>query len=350
MLSCQASRPGRFMTVDHQSKNCSSALTAFGLAVLVMAGCLFAPPHQDTSESKGSIIDKHALLEQARSPKIILVGGSGIAYGLDSQRLANHYGCDVVNMGLTMYFGLRYMMEEVKSSIKPGDLVVLVPEYEHFFGMLNGNDYLVRLALFYPEALPSVSRVYASSPAMFCRAFRDLHRVSNLKWKERASRLDEQFFGRRAKQPAVLRRDYDGTGAYTGHLDKKAPGIEGQSLFFVESDFDPEAVAAVNEFEAFVRQRGASLVMVPPAIPASSYQPRRANFGNLLARLRSDLKLPILADSGRYAFADQSFFDSCYHLCREPREKRTDLFMEDLSRYIRSNRRLASFQAAEKGL
>jgi len=338
------------MTADPPSKNCSSALAAFGLSVLVMAGCLFAPPHQDTAESKGSIIDKHALLERARSPKIILVGGSGIAYGLDSQKLASKYGCDVVNMGLTMYFGLRYMMEEVKSSIKPGDLVVLVPEYEHFFGMLNGNDYLVRLTLFYPEALPSVSRVYASSPATVCRAFSDLYQVSNLKWKERVSRLNEQFFGAREKQPAVLRRDYDGTGAYIGHLDKKAPGIEGQSLFFVESDFDPEAVAAVNQFEAFVRQRGASVVMVPPAIPASSYQPRRKNFGALLARLRSELKVPILADSRRYAFADQDFFDSCYHLCREPRAKRTGLFVEDLSRYISSHRQLASFQAAEKKL
>ncbi|MGD9682964.1 MAG: hypothetical protein AB7W16_17385 [Candidatus Obscuribacterales bacterium] len=315
-----------------------------------MAGCLFAPPHQDTSESKGSIIDKHALLEQARSPKIILVGGSGIAYGLDSRKLASKYGCDVVNMGLTLYFGLRYMMEEVKASIKPGDLVVLVPEYEHFFGMLNGNDYLIRLTLFYPEALPSVCRVYASSPATACRTFSDLYQVSNLKWKERASRLDEKLFGPREKQPAVLRRDYDCTGAYTGHLDKKAPGIEGQSLYFVESDFDPEAVLAVNQFEAFVRQRGASVVMVPPAIPISSYQPRRKSFSALLARLRKELKVPILADSGRYAFADQGFFDSCYHLCREPREKRTSLFMEDLNRYIRSNRRLASFQASAKEL
>ncbi len=75
---------------------------------------------------------KHARLQALPGPKLVLVGGSSAAFGFSSDLLETAVGRPVVNMGLMAGLGVEYMLAEIRSSLKPGDAVVLSFEYEHF--------------------------------------------------------------------------------------------------------------------------------------------------------------------------------------------------------------------------
>ena len=52
---------------------------------------------------------KCQLLEDTPSPRIIFVGGSNLAFGLDSQRIKDSLNINVINYGLHAGIGLKYM-------------------------------------------------------------------------------------------------------------------------------------------------------------------------------------------------------------------------------------------------
>lgn len=114
------------------------------------------PANPVPSDYLAAIIDKHKILEATPSPKIILVGGSNVAFGLDSKKIQDELALPVVNMGLHGGFGLRYMIEEIKPQLKPGDIVILIPEYQQFY-QPYGSDVLIPLIKYYPNAIRHLS-------------------------------------------------------------------------------------------------------------------------------------------------------------------------------------------------
>ena len=110
-----------------------------------------------------AIIDKQKSLRSCPSPKIILVGGSSLAFGLDSEMIESRVRRPVLNMGLHAGFGLKFMIEEVKPYVDSGDVVLLVPEYEHFWNstMYGGSD-LWTVLWAWPEGFK-----YMNSPGQY---------------------------------------------------------------------------------------------------------------------------------------------------------------------------------------
>jgi hypothetical protein len=56
-----------------------------------------------------AVLEKDRLIRNTPSPKIILVGGSNLAFGIDSRMMQDSLGLRVVNMGLYAKLGLKYM-------------------------------------------------------------------------------------------------------------------------------------------------------------------------------------------------------------------------------------------------
>jgi hypothetical protein len=107
-------------------------------------------------------IDKHRVLHQTPSPKIVFVGGSNLAFGLDSPQIEEKFRMPVVNMGVHASLGLRYMLDEIKEDIHQGDIIIISPEYEQFFGGLNGGESLLYDLSVFPQGL-----AYVHSPSQY---------------------------------------------------------------------------------------------------------------------------------------------------------------------------------------
>ncbi len=79
------------------------------------------------------------LLDNTPSPRIVFVGGSNLAFGLDSKRIEDSFNLPVLNYGLHAGIGLKFMVDDVEQYVRKGDIVIFVPEYEHFYGTACGE-------------------------------------------------------------------------------------------------------------------------------------------------------------------------------------------------------------------
>ena len=109
-------------------------LIALTLAVLIPFGAIlgvaaFAKPVYGQT-FLGELAPKYERLNAIDEPKVIVVGGSSVAFGLDSALLEQHVGMPVVNFGLYATLGTKIMIDLSKANINEGDIVVLAPEMD----------------------------------------------------------------------------------------------------------------------------------------------------------------------------------------------------------------------------
>lgn len=80
----------------------------------------------------GELPAKRALLAaESDKPRLILVGGSAAAFGVDSALLARELpDYQPVNFGLYAALGTRVMLDLSIKELRPGDLVVIMPEQQ----------------------------------------------------------------------------------------------------------------------------------------------------------------------------------------------------------------------------
>ncbi len=91
---------------------------------------IFCTPKVYKNTIYGELDDKFRLLCETEEKKIIVIGGSSVAFGLDSETLSEHIGKPVVNFGLYAAIGTKAMLELSLAGINEGDTVVLAPELD----------------------------------------------------------------------------------------------------------------------------------------------------------------------------------------------------------------------------
>ena len=119
--------------MSNQCKNWIKLIT-LSLAVLIPFGAIlgisaFAKPVYGQT-FLGELAPKYERLNAIDEPKVIIVGGSSVAFGLDSALLEEQISMPVVNFGLYATLGTKIMMDLSKANINEGDIVVLAPEMD----------------------------------------------------------------------------------------------------------------------------------------------------------------------------------------------------------------------------
>lgn len=87
-------------------------------------------------------IDKMKML-QNNHKKIVLLGGSNVAFGFNSNLLKKEFiDYDIINTGIHASIGIRYPLKEIEFYLKSGDILIIFPEYEQFEGGYGGTPLL----------------------------------------------------------------------------------------------------------------------------------------------------------------------------------------------------------------
>lgn len=82
---------------------------------------------------------KNERLDTLATPRLVLIGGSNIAFGLDSKRIEDSLKINVQNMGLHGGIGLRFMIDDALPSLLKGDTVIIMQELSHLSSAYNGD-------------------------------------------------------------------------------------------------------------------------------------------------------------------------------------------------------------------
>lgn len=93
-------------------------------------GMSFVAPSQYSNTFLGALDAKYARLTSIKDDKIVVVGGSSVAFGIDSALIEKYTGMPVVNFGLYADLGTRLMLDLSRDHIKEGDVVIISPELD----------------------------------------------------------------------------------------------------------------------------------------------------------------------------------------------------------------------------
>jgi len=268
-----------------------------------------------------SIIDKQKLLETTRSPKIVFIGGSNLVMGLDSPRVQQALGMPVVNMGVNAGFGLRFMLNQVKPSIRQGDLIVIVPEYEQFYQHLNGSTTLIEALTIFPQGFLFLDS--AEQYAMIAGEFPVFAQGMLTNWLGQL-RPREGFY--------ATRQSFNQFGDIVAHLDVPAPTdvSEHTLLTAEERTINEETIRVLNRFDAVAKRAGARVVLIFPPVPSKQYGENRAQIQAIAERLRTQATLTVLGTPTDQVYPVDYFFDTVYHLNRQGRDTRTQRVIDAL--------------------
>ena len=110
----------------------ASMLGIFIAVPLLLAVWGFALPAQYSSTFLGELPAKRTLLAaESNKPRLILVGGSAAAFGVDSALLAKELpDYHPVNFGLYAALGTRVMLDLSINELRAGDLDIVMPEQQ----------------------------------------------------------------------------------------------------------------------------------------------------------------------------------------------------------------------------
>ena len=296
---------------------------------------LFVP--DDTNYALASVI-KHKRLAEFDTRKIVLVGGSNLAFGIDSTLIERATGCPVVNMGMNGYLGVRYMLEEIKTKIKPSDIVVLAFEWDNFYKSVDGTaPDLLAVAKANPVAFTYLThkqrlRVISTIPHVAQVKAMRLIKESMVSIKNRVTgnRDEVQNDEDRLIVKIESLSGFTPEGDLVSHLGVKWPYAREDGIIPKGAPIESQMISLMRDFTGEMAKRDISvMVSYTPVIREfyDRYQNELSDAHKLIGTMA-----PLVAPSPPSAFVydEPYFFDTVYHLNAEGRSLRTQKLIQDL--------------------
>ena len=292
-----------------------AVFTALTLGFCFLMEALVAPRIRNSNVYVAATIEKENRLAELPSPRLVFVGGSNLAFGLDSKKISDSLNIPVVNMGLYAGLGVAFGPNEVKEQLRKGDKVVLSIEY----GLTRKGDSKMYAQLI--DVNPKAARFLDNS-------FGDRLKLMDINWQRCVSSLF--FAALRSPDEAIYRRDgFSKEGDLLAHLDQPEPKNKTNKGKILYRDYSDE-INALNDFVAYAKNKGADVYYTYPTYMASEYHLNKEVIAQYDAQFQKQLTCPIINTPESFVFPDTDYFDNVYHLNRAGRAKRTQVMINIL--------------------
>jgi hypothetical protein len=277
------------------------------------------------------IARKEALAHAAPGPRILVVGGSGVLFGIKASLITEATGIPAFNLGVTAGMGGKYIMHRAAELMRPGDIVLLILEYDlHDTGTGNFPDWIDPYFIDFmtqgdPDYLRAMPWRFQMELAMR-QTFRSLRRGIQARFKPDRPVVDERFYAvenidqhgdmirhHREEKPPALRTEYRGDAVALGVMDTSSGGW-------------PD----VRDFLALARERGVKVIAAYSNVADDSAyaDPGFGEKVELLRRFYAEHGAPMLGDAADAFFPGPDVFDTVYHPVHEAAEARTRRLIE----------------------
>lgn len=277
-----------------------------------------------------SFLDKTALLDNTKSPKIILVGDSSLAFGIDSSMIAEEFNMPVINTGIQGAVGLLYSMNSVKPYVGEGDIVVLSTAYEQWFeGNVRYGDQIKRGSLWQLLLLDFSNIRYITHPTQVVILLKS--QIYEVTYRlEQGLFVETHCINRKGH---LSRSKFNANGDYIGHLNQEPPGKDfskDKIIGTITQDVFDEA----NQFAHDIEVAGANLYFVAPPLAQSVYEISFDALEKFIPTLQQGLDFPVLGETQQFVYPDTMMHDTLYHTNAEGRKLRTYDLIQLLSENI----------------
>lgn len=299
------------------------ALASLLLIPLVLLVWGFGLPAQYGDTFLGELRVKYTLLQQpSEKPRLIVVGGSAVVFGVDSgqlEELLPQY--EVVNFGLYAALGTRPMLALSQQELRAGDLVILMPEQQ----AQSLSDYLGAEALW--QAADGAFGLLA------CARWQDAG-VLLARFPRFAGNKAAYFVRGGPDLPEVYRRDsFDGQGdlrpglcpanTMPGGVDTTMP------ISFDAALLGEDFCTMVNDYVAAAARSGATVWYHFPPMNGAAVAPG-SDPDAYCDALRQALDCPLAGSPHTSMLEAGWFYDTNFHLNDSGRQIFTALLARDI--------------------
>jgi hypothetical protein len=264
------------------------------------------------------IVEKHQRLAATPPPRIILLGGSNVPFGFQSEVMEKSLGRPVVNMGLAAGLGVDFMLADIEPELRRGDLVVLSLEYDHFArGAGHGGGFdasvLQQTLIFRPQGF------LALRPIHFRKMILDRGLILLGEIARHGLHIGQPV--RRGDQPEErsARAGFNQWGDLVGHRNEPSrisrESLEGAPLVVRQPDFPNKALLrTIRDFVQRSQKRGIRVAYTFPPKPIATLHRDAGLAEQVAAALRQIPDLILLDSPQDQAYPADQFFDTANHL------------------------------------
>lgn len=294
------------------------------LIILTISGIILVK-HDIEQNYFAAIIDKHKYAQSIKKPKIILAGGSGLAFGIASDSIEKRLNHPVVNLGIYSGFGLDFILKEALSEVKKGDLVIFSIEY---YLKNNEEEYSKQMAAFaYPPAYEYVGYTgwldsFEKKVAFYSRYTRNIVFYPN---RIRFPKIDDTISD-------YFRKGFSQKGDLLSHLNN-SPVRPLRDLADLKKLNYSSEIQAINQFIKDVRAKEGEVYWYYPCYSQTGYEMNEESLKFYEKQIQKNincLKINTLKDG---IFPDDCFYDTHFHLFSNCRIVRTQKLIDTLKNH-----------------
>jgi hypothetical protein len=293
----------------------TSIFIALLLLPIVIGFFLPSTPRASTSLLFAQI-DKDKLLTSSTSPRLILIGGSNLSFGIKSKIIKDSLNVNPINTGISASLGLIYMLKHTQPFVKQNDVVIVIPEYEQFYGELAyGKEELLRMLL---DVKTDDFSDLNSTQLMNISAHIPAYSFSKFKWNEYINPELSAIYSKNS---------FNEFGDAVAHY--KLPSIKIKAINTIKEEFNSDVINELKLFQNDVKAKGAKLYISFPGTQQATFNILKPYVNEVEKALRKE-QFSILGKPEDYVFNDSLIFNSAYHLTEKGAEKRTIQIIKNL--------------------
>ena len=306
-------------------------LKAFSLIIAVpLTVILFIAAPGTYEHPLATIINKVSMIRSTTPPRIILVGGSEVLVGVNSEMIYRKFGRTVVNMAVYGGFGISDMLHLVGPRIGRGDIIVIIPEYSVFKRSFDSEDICYKWILL-ADPRYALEKIYLGqgrypslvadvSDLLQCK----IEGMWGMLWKGRNPFTDgAAAYERRSNRFGDLMKNWE-------YVPAEKLGDRGQ--VFSHGPIDPAIIRTLNDFHAAAARKGASVYLAFSGFPEGEYRLNHDEIESMADQLRKSLGFPVLGAPSDTLFPYEMFSNTIYHLRFEGRDRRTAALVRNMEK------------------
>ncbi len=271
-----------------------------------------------------ALADKYDRLVSVKEPKIAVIGGSSVAFGLDSDTLALYTGKEVVNFGLFATLGSKIMLDISEDGLNPGDTVVFAPELD------------AKTLSLYFGARAAWQAIDASNQALYNSVYKNNAEALDSEKDAFLTELREYLeIGVPDPSGVYNRKSFDVYGdiSYPRPNNTMPLEYDPNTLFTLSTDIvSDEFLEYFNAYCDRMRARGIAVYFsyCPINSLALSEGVTDETISELEIYLAKNLHCPIISSLSEHIMHPGYFFDTNLHLNEAGVVARTEMLINDL--------------------
>ena len=309
-----------------------SLLLAFLIPFATLAVVTFLVPVYDDT-FVGELGHKYDLLCSTDDEKIVVIGGSSVAFGLDSDLIEEKLGKKVVNFGLYADLGTKIMLDLSRANINEGDTIIIAPEL---------SDQTLSLYFNAETAMQALDGSFFDMIGYIDEDNREAL-VGEI-WGFVAKKLDYIISGRSPENDGAYRKDNfnpdNGDNDYDRPYNVMTSVSKTITLDYIYDAGDDtvteyeQFIDYVNEYIEFCNEKGATVYFsfAPMNASALTDYNTQETIDAFYENFTNSVNCRVISDVNDYIMDEGYFFDSEFHLNNSGVPVRTVRLIDDIKR------------------